>query len=164
MKYSHTYLKSELGKLMLVADEESLVALLWEKHPEHLVRPLKFLAESEEDPSHPVLREAVRQLGEYFKGKRTSFDLPIEFQGTEFQKKIWKALCKIEFGKTETYGELARKIGSPKASRAVGAAIGRNPVSIIVPCHRVVGSNGSLTGFAGGIKTKSWLLEHEGDQ
>lgn len=102
-----------------------------------------------------------QQLIEYFNGKRTSFDLPVELRGTEFQKSVWKQLEKIPFGKTISYKELAIQIGNPLSVRAVGAANGKNPVSIIIPCHRVIGSNGSLTGYGGGIERKEWLLEHE---
>jgi methylated-DNA-[protein]-cysteine S-methyltransferase len=113
------------------------------------------------DPQHPILIEAERQLSEYFAGKRTRFDLPLQPDGTEFQKKVWRALREIPFGKTKSYLDLARAISSPKASRAVGAANGKNPLSIVVPCHRVVGADGALTGFAGGLATKAALLTLE---
>ena len=104
---------------------------------------------------------ARKQLGEYFKGKRMTFDLPLAPEGTEFQQSVWKQLRKISYGRTKSYGEIANKVGNPRASRAVGAANGRNPISIIVPCHRVIGADGKLTGFGGGIERKRWLLEHE---
>lgn len=108
-----------------------------------------------------VLSDAVRQLEEYFAGLRTEFDLPIEVDGTDFQRAAWSVLAQIPHGETISYGEQARRMGRPTAVRAVGAANGRNPVPVIVPCHRVIGANGSLTGFAGGLEVKTWLLEHE---
>jgi methylated-DNA-[protein]-cysteine S-methyltransferase len=105
--------------------------------------------------------EAERQLSDYFAGKRTQFELPLEPRGTEFQKKVWRHLRRIPFGKTRSYGDIARTVGSPRASRAVGAACGKNPLSIVVPCHRVVGANGALTGFGGGLETKAELLSLE---
>lgn len=108
-----------------------------------------------------VLADAVRQLEEYFAGLRTEFDLPIEVDGTDFQRAAWSALKQVPHGETISYGEQARRMGRPTAVRAVGAANGRNPVPVIVPCHRVIGANGSLTGFAGGIEIKTWLLGHE---
>jgi methylated-DNA-[protein]-cysteine S-methyltransferase len=107
------------------------------------------------------LLETERQLGEYFAGTRTRFDLPLEARGSEFEKKVWRALEKIPYGKTRSYLDLAKAIGSPKACRAVGAANGRNPLPIVVPCHRVIGADGKLTGFAGGIEKKAKLLDHE---
>ena len=109
-----------------------------------------------------VLDRVESQLNEYFAGKRTTFDLPLEPSGTDFQLNVWELLRKIPYGVTTSYGELARRLGDPQASRAVGAANGANPIPIIVPCHRVVGSKGELTGFGGGIERKRWLLEHEG--
>jgi methylated-DNA-[protein]-cysteine S-methyltransferase len=109
-----------------------------------------------------LLDRVEAQLNEYFAGKRTTFDLPLEPSGTDFQLSVWKLLRKIPYGVTTSYGELARRLGDPKATRAVGAANGANPIPIIVPCHRVVGSKGELTGFGGGIERKRWLLEHEG--
>ena len=108
-----------------------------------------------------VLAVAVAQLEEYFAGLRTAFDLPIDVDGTDFQRAAWTVLSQIPLGETISYGEQARRMGRPAAVRAVGAANGRNPVPVIVPCHRVIGANGSLTGFAGGIEIKTWLLEHE---
>lgn len=108
-----------------------------------------------------VLADAVRQLDEYFGGLRTEFDLPIDVDGTDFQHAAWTVLSQIPHGETISYGEQARRMGRPTAVRAVGAANGRNPVPVIVPCHRVIGANGSLTGFAGGLEIKTWLLDHE---
>jgi len=151
---------SPVGELKLVAGERGLAAVLWEN--DRLDR-VPFGA-MEQDNNHPVLIEAERQLKEYFTGKLKKFSLPLEFRGTEFQKKVWAALLTIPFGETRSYGEIANQIGSPKAVRAVGAANGKNPISIIAPCHRVIGANGTLTGFAGGLKAKALLLGIEGRQ
>ncbi|HTA15108.1 MAG TPA: methylated-DNA--[protein]-cysteine S-methyltransferase [Solirubrobacteraceae bacterium] len=107
------------------------------------------------------LAHVVEQLDAYFAGELLSFDLPMRMHGTEFQRRVWASLCEIPYGETISYGELARRVGNPKASRAVGLANGRNPVAIIVPCHRVIGADGSLTGYGGGLERKVWLLEHE---
>jgi methylated-DNA-[protein]-cysteine S-methyltransferase len=155
--YSYKTVASPVGKLKLVASDRGLAAILWENDDPKRVR-LSPLAESKR---HPVLLEAERQIGEYFAGKREAFSLTFDCVGTEFQKKVWRALSTIPFGKTRSYAQIARQIGRPKAVRAVGAANGRNPISIVVPCHRVVGSDGKLTGFAGGLETKAILLRHE---
>ena len=115
-----------------------------------------------EDGSHPILVETARQLAEYFAGTRRVFDLPLDFIGTDFHKKVWAALLNIPFGETRSYGQIATEVGSPNAVRAVGAANGRNPISIVAPCHRVIGAAGHLTGFAGGLETKAMLLAIEG--
>ena len=130
---------------------------MWEDDRPGRVR-LGALAEKAD---HPVLLETERQLGEYFAGERRTFDVPLSFAGTDFQKRVWAALLAIPFGETRSYGEIAQQLGAPGASRAVGAANGRNPISIIAPCHRVVGSNGKLTGFAGGLDAKAFLLALE---
>jgi methylated-DNA-[protein]-cysteine S-methyltransferase len=114
------------------------------------------------DSAHPLLVEAERQLGEYFAGSRRRFDLKLDPEGTAFQKKVWQALLTIPFGETRSYGQIARQVGSPNAVRAVGAANGRNPISIVTPCHRVIGSTGKLTGFGGGLDAKAYLLALEG--
>jgi methylated-DNA-[protein]-cysteine S-methyltransferase len=150
-------MKSPVGKLKLVASSRALVAVVWEQERPNRVK----LDTMSLDPRHPILLETERQLSEYFVGKRTCFDLPLDFNGTEFQKKVWQALREIPFGTTKRYLDLARAIGSPTASRAVGAANGKNPLSIVVPCHRVVGTDGTLTGFAGGLETKAALLALE---
>jgi methylated-DNA-[protein]-cysteine S-methyltransferase len=150
-------MKSPVGKLKLVASSQALVAVLWEKERPNRVK----LGAMNLDPRHPILIEAERQLSEYFTGQRIRFDLPLQLNGTEFQKKVWQALREIPFGKTRSYRDLARAVGLPKASRAVGAANGKNPLSIVVPCHRVIGANGALTGFAGGLATKAALLALE---
>ena len=149
--------ESPVGKLKLVASSNALVAVLWEHERTNRVK----LAEMKFNPGHPVLIEAERQLMEYFSGARTEFALPLEPRGSEFQKKVWQALRAIPFGKTRSYLDLAKTVGSSRAVRAVGAANGKNPLSIIVPCHRVIGANGSLTGFAGGLEVKAKLLALE---
>ena len=115
----------------------------------------------EKNVTSPILREAIQQLQEYFAGQRKEFDLPIKMQGTEFQKKVWQALQEIPYGEVSSYGKLAEKIGNSKACRAVGMANHRNPIAIVVPCHRVIGSNGKVVGYAGGLDKKEWLLEME---
>jgi methylated-DNA-[protein]-cysteine S-methyltransferase len=154
MSLAYKLIASPVGKLKLVASDKGLVAILWEKDSPRRVR----LNEPVEDKENPVLVETERQLGEYFAGKRKAFSIALDMRGTQFQKNVWEALLAIPFGETRSYGELAKQLGNPRASRAVGAANGRNPVSIIVPCHRVIGSSGKLTGFAGGLGTKAHLL------
>ena len=149
---------SPVGELTLVASDKGLVAILWENDSPDRVK-LGAVAESAE---HPVLAAAETQLKQYFAGSRTAFDLPLDFRGTDFQKSVWAELLAIPFGETRSYGEIAAKLGRPKASRAVGAANGRNPISIVAPCHRVIGSTGKLTGFAGGLEAKDYLLKLEG--
>lgn len=157
MSYYYKTMKSPVGELTLVASEKGLTAVLWEEEKPNRV-PLEDLIL---DKKHPILLEVEDQLNEYFKGERKKFSLKLDPHGTEFQKKVWMALRSIPFGETRSYVELATQIGNPKASRAVGAANGKNPISVIVPCHRVIGSNGSLTGFAGGLKNKMTLLDLE---
>lgn len=113
------------------------------------------------DASHPVVSAALGQLDGYFAGTLTGFDLPLDLHGTEFQVAAWRALAKVRYGRTASYAEQAASIGRPTATRAIGAANGRNPVAIVLPCHRIVGADGSLTGFAGGLQVKRWLLDHE---
>jgi len=149
---------SPVGKLTLVATDEGLAAVLWENDRPSRVR-LNLAAE---EPQHPVLVQAERQLEEYFAGRRKRFSLKLDVSGTPFQRKVWNALLSIPFGETRSYAEIARQIGRPGAARAVGAANGKNPLSIVAPCHRVVGSTGALTGFAGGLDVKARLLALEG--
>jgi methylated-DNA-[protein]-cysteine S-methyltransferase len=155
--YSYKTMKSPVGRLKLVASDRGLTAILWENDDPERVR----LAPLVEDKNHPVLCETERQLNDYFAGKLKKFSLKFDFAGTDFQRKVWRALAAIPFGETRSYADIARQIGHPKAVRAIGAATGRNPISIIVPCHRVIGSNGKLTGFAGGLETKAFLLKTE---
>ncbi len=158
MTYATRTMASPVGELTLIASEKGLAAILWENDDPARVR----LAPRVEGAGHPVLEEAERQLGAYFAGERQAFDLPLDFHGTAFQKRVWAALLAIPFGETRSYAQIARAIGSPTAFRAVGAANGRNPISIVAPCHRVIGTNGTLTGFAGGLAAKQHLLELEG--
>jgi methylated-DNA-[protein]-cysteine S-methyltransferase len=146
-----------VAKLKLVASTNSLVAVLWHREGPNRLRLGHLIG----DRQQPVLIEAERQLGEYFSGHRTEFDLPLELRGSEFQQRVWRVLRKIPFGATRSYLDLAMELGSAKAVRAVGAANGKNPLSIIIPCHRVIGANGSLTGFAGGVDVKAKLLDFE---
>ncbi|HEY4200147.1 MAG TPA: methylated-DNA--[protein]-cysteine S-methyltransferase [Devosiaceae bacterium] len=155
--YFYKLVKSPVGELKLVATDDGLAAILWENDNPRRVR----LNVVREDQNHPVLLETERQLKQYFAGERQAFDLKLDFVGTDFQKQVWHALLTIPFGETRSYGEIARQIGKPKAVRAVGAANGKNPISIITPCHRVIGSTGKLTGFAGGLETKERLLKLE---
>ncbi|HSS96076.1 MAG TPA: methylated-DNA--[protein]-cysteine S-methyltransferase [Terriglobales bacterium] len=148
---------SPVGELKLVASDKGLVAILWENDKPNRVR----LSELEKNDLHPVLVKTEQQLCEYFASKRTKFSVALDMRGTRFQNDVWNALIAIPFGETRSYGQLAKQLGKPLASRAVGAANGRNPVSIIVPCHRVIGSTGKLTGFAGGLDTKAHLLNLE---
>jgi methylated-DNA-[protein]-cysteine S-methyltransferase len=154
MAYSYRVVDSPVGELKLVASDKGLAAILWQNDRPNRVR----LSPLSEEPDNPILLEAERQLGEYFAGKLKAFTVPLDFKGTEFQKSVWRALLTIPFGETRSYAEIARQIGRPAAFRAVGAANGKNPISIIAPCHRVVGSNGELTGFAGGLAAKERLL------
>jgi methylated-DNA-[protein]-cysteine S-methyltransferase len=155
---SFTYIDSPIGRLLLGTDGEALIRVDMEVPN----RPPCDLESWTSDVSAGPLLEAARQLEEYFTRRRRAFDLPIRMQGTEFQRRAWRSLMDIPFGETRSYGEQARRIGNPNASRAVGLANGRNPIPIIVPCHRVIGADGSLTGFGGGIERKRWLLAHEG--
>ena len=157
MKLAFMEMTSPVGTLKLVAHETALVAVLWENENPKRVR----LAELIEQTHHPILLETQKQLTEYFAGKRQQFDLPLDFEGTEFQQKVWQALLTIPFGETRSYRDIAEQIGNVKAVRAVGAANGKNPISIIAPCHRVVGANGKLVGFAGGLDNKDILLRLE---
>jgi len=154
MTFSYKMMASPVGELKLVASERGLSAILWENDDPARVR----LGPLVENDSHPILIEAERQIGEYFAGTRKAFELPLDFHGTEFQKNVWAVLIAIPYGETRSYAEIARAVGRPTAFRAVGAANGRNPISIIAPCHRVIGTSGALTGFAGGLKAKELLL------
>ena len=153
-----TTVDSPVGDLTLIVSDSGVRAVLWPRDEPGRVRLSEAVVE---DRTHPILVLVAEQLGEYFAGERHDFDLPLDPQGTDFQQQAWRALRTIPYGETVSYGQQAERMGDKNKARAVGAANGRNPISIIVPCHRVVGSNGSLTGFAGGIDTKRWLLEHE---
>ena len=169
-----TVMDSPLGPLTLVASDRGLRAVMWPDDEPLADEPVDDqLIEDDspevdsiddeliDDATHPVLVAAVSQLQEYFEGRRTNFDLPLDLVGTHFQLACWLALDEIPYGETRTYGEQASSLGRPTATRAVGAANGRNPVSIVLPCHRVIGADSSLTGFGGGLDAKRWLLDHE---
>jgi len=153
---NYVYVNSPIGKLLIAGDDSA-------------VRLISFPNRTEVEPgwiaaSTGVLDNAARQLREYFDGRRVEFDLPLAPEGTAFQRDVWQKLCEIPYGSTISYGELARRVGNPKASRAVGAANGQNPIPIVIPCHRVIGSNGKLTGFGGGLPIKEQLLALEARQ
>ena len=145
-------------ELLLAADGDDLVGVRFGTAADHG----DWLAGAERDPGHPALKAARAQLDAYAAGRTESFDLPIRFGGSEFQRAVWQALQEIPYGETTTYGALAAAIGRPGQARAIGGAVGANPLGIIVPCHRVVGANGSLTGFGGGLDNKVTLLAREG--
>jgi methylated-DNA-[protein]-cysteine S-methyltransferase len=157
LKLFFKHVGSPVGTLKLVASDVGLVAVLWENDDPKRVR----LDELVENDSHPILMGARDQLMQYFAGERCHFSLHLDMRGTKFQKEVWAALLGIPFGETRTYGQIAAQVGRPLASRAVGAANGKNPISIIAPCHRVIGSSGKLTGFAGGLDAKAFLLNLE---
>lgn len=159
MTYFTKKTKTPVGELTLVASERGLAAILWEGDNPKRVR----LEPQREDPDNDILVEAERQLKSYFDGTLRVFSIPFDFAGSEFQISVWRALLKIPFGQTRTYTQIAKQIGRPTAARAVGAANGKNPISIMAPCHRVIGANGDLTGFAGGLETKELLLALERD-
>jgi methylated-DNA-[protein]-cysteine S-methyltransferase len=153
----HRIVDSPLGPLTLVVTDVGALAALYMTDQQHGPAPDADLGERDDT----VAADAVAQLAAYFAGNRTTFELPLDPSGTEFQRRVWEALRDIPYGTTETYGHLAERIGSPRGTRAVGAATGRNPIGIIVPCHRLVGSTGDLTGYAGGLDRKRWLLDLE---
>lgn len=141
---------SPLGHIKIEGDEQGIIAIIFIESSEII------------DPVIPeILEDIVYQLKEYFKGERNTFDIPLNPQGTNFQKKVWRQLQEIPFGKTVSYMDMAKELGDPKVIRAAASANGKNPISIIIPCHRVIGSDGSLTGYAGGLHRKKWLLAHE---
>jgi methylated-DNA-[protein]-cysteine S-methyltransferase len=158
--YVHKLFESPVGELTLVASNDGLAAILWENDDPMRV-PLGATVEAQD---HPILLEAERQLREYFAGTRRVFDLKLDFAGTEFQRRVWAALLTIPYGETRSYMQVARQLGRPDIVRAVGAANGRNPIPIITPCHRVIGSNGKLVGFAAGLEIKARLLALEAPQ
>ena len=157
MNLAYKTIDSPVGKLKLVASDQGLVAVLWENDKPSRVR----LGAMVSNGRHPILLDTERQLEEYFARKRKTFSIALDMRGTSFQRNVWELLLAIPFGETRSYGQLAKQLGNSKAMRAVGAANGRNPISIIVPCHRVIGSSGKLTGFAGGLETKARLLSLE---
>jgi len=152
-----SYMKSPIGRLSILADAEGVVEIRFANHVPGQGRPLPEHTKRSND----LVERAIDQLQAYFDGRLKAFDLPLSLHGTDFQKGVWQQLRKINFGDTASYGEIAKKIGNPKASRAVGMANNKNRIPIVIPCHRIIGSDGSLTGFAGGLDTKRWLLNHE---
>lgn len=157
MSTCFTHIDSPVGPLLLAASDEGLHAIGFHTARHDVARDATW-----QEGGHVLLDAARRQLGEYFNGRRTTFDLPLAPQGTPFQQLVWHALATIGYGDTISYAELAIRVGRPRASRAVGAANGRNPLPIVLPCHRVIGADGSLTGFGGGLPVKRFLLELEG--
>ncbi len=156
MRY-YTRYDSPLDSLLLVANDEALTGVYFADGRSQSI----IGGDWKEQPAHPVLQSAKRQLDEYFAGRRKTFDLPLAPNGTLFQHRVWQALRAIPYGETQSYADIARRIGNPKAVRAVGAANGANPLSIVVPCHRVIGADGSLTGYGGGLPRKRKLLALE---
>lgn len=154
---SYTEHPSPLGTLLLAATDQGLCGLYFEEH-KYFSGPGEWMRSD----AHPHLRQAAKELDEYFAGRRTRFDVPLDLRGTPFQQSVWEALQSLSFGDTSTYLAIATRIANPKAVRATGTAIGRNPVSIIVPCHRVLGVSGALSGYAGGLERKRYLLALEG--
>jgi len=143
-------LHTPIGELQINANDQDIEQIFFQPQESFIDRP------------NAITHLVKQQLEEYFLGQRTGFDLPLGAVGTDFQHSVWRQLCAIPFGTTASYGDIAKQLNKPTAMRAVGAANGRNPIPIIVPCHRVIGANGSLTGFAGGLAAKQWLLQHEG--
>lgn len=152
MRIYITHYQSPIGTVEIAGSGESIVALNFVDRPH-----------PDDDKLPGILKECVRQIDEYFSGRRRAFSLELLMQGTEFQKTVWRQLLGIPYGQTASYAEIAAAIDKPAACRAVGAANGKNPISLIVPCHRIIGSNGSLTGYGGGLWRKEWLLKHEGE-
>jgi len=157
MLHSTTH-ATPVGELTLVASDHGLRAVVG---PTSSLKRAGVTGRPHRNPDHPILKSTIRQLDEYFAGERTAFDIAVDLEGTRFQVAAWRSLAQIPFGSTTTYGRQAATLGIPTAARAIGAANGANPVCIVLPCHRVIGSDGSLTGFGGGLEVKQWLLEHE---
>jgi O-6-methylguanine DNA methyltransferase len=155
MTKTHTaFLESPIGWLRVQADESALLAV-------DFVESAGAGRAAEESGRRPVLTQALAELEAYFLGERTTFSLPLQLEGTPFQRRVWDRLLRVPYGRTTTYRDLAAAVGNPRATRAVGGANHRNPISIVVPCHRVVGADGGLTGYGGGLWRKEWLLRHE---
>lgn len=144
------YYNSPIGAIEVASDEDSIIRLDF----------VEELGKNDEN-SPEILKKAIKQLDEYFQGKRKIFDLKLGVEGTAFQQRVWQQLIKVPFGSTATYGEIAKAVGNEKASRAVGGANNKNKIAIVIPCHRVVGSQGKMVGYAGGLWRKEWLLQHE---
>lgn len=153
-------IETPVGPLTLLSSPVTLTAILC-KNDKKIHEFKKNIRNFKKSPTHPILQVAKTQLKEYFKGARKTFQLPLEFEGTLFQKKVWRELLKVPYGQTRSYSDQARGLGDVQKVRAVASANGKNPLMIIAPCHRIIGKNGSLTGYAGGLHIKKWLLEHE---
>ena len=156
MRYFDTF-QSPQGGMLLLANDEGVSGVFFDRQKYHPEKQVDW----KENPEHKLLRQAKRELAEYFAGKRTRFDVALAPDGTPFQRSVWKAISTVRFGETISYGELARRAGHSGSARAAGAATGRNPIGIIVPCHRIMGANGSLTGYAGGLERKRALIALE---
>ena len=161
MTLVRTTIDTPIGELTLVASDRGLRAVLWPVDDTRVGFDEAVVEADDGGRAHPVLGPAAVQLDEYFAGSRRDFDLPLDAVGSDFRLEAWSALRTIPYGETISYGEQASRLGRPSASRAVGSANGDNPISIVVPCHRVVGADGSLVGFAGGLDVKRWLIDHE---
>jgi methylated-DNA-[protein]-cysteine S-methyltransferase len=163
VELSRVQIDSPVGELTLIASHEHLFGVSFGEAGSRPTKVADLIAQATvcEPSQHRLLAESVSQLEEYFRGARREFDLPLWPLGTEFQKAAWQVLREIPYGETLNYARQAERAGSPKGSRAVGSANGRNPIAIIIPCHRVIGADGSLTGFGGGMDAKRWLLDHE---
>jgi methylated-DNA-[protein]-cysteine S-methyltransferase len=155
MTAQHTVLATQIGDLTVVRDGDLLTGLYF---PHHWYRPDPVTFGPRNDEG---FEKVAAQLAEYLAGTRTDFDLPLDPRGTDFQLRVWELIAQIPYGETTTYGDIARRLGGPETAQEVGAAVGRNPLSILIPCHRVIASNGKLAGYAGGLKRKQWLLELE---
>ncbi len=164
MRIAYHMMSSPVGLLFLARTENGLryVDFMDRKSLKRMIaRHSNDYPDATWEPSLLDLRDAVDELDEYFTGQRYAFTVPLDLVGSDFQIQVWKALCEIPFGETRTYGQIAKTIGQPKAARAVGLANNQNPIPVIVPCHRVIGANGKLTGYGGGIHRKKWLIQHE---
>jgi len=162
MPTTFTRFPSPVGELILTASETALKAVFFPVRRNRSALEAGWVEDDGRGPAGALLAAVRRQLTEYFDGTRTTFDLPLDGTGSTFERRVWDLLRTIPYGATTSYGALARRLGDPRATRAVGAANGKNPIPIIVPCHRVLGARGELTGFGGGLDRKRWLLEHEG--
>jgi len=162
MPTTFTRFPSPVGELILTASETALKAVFFPVRRNRSAPEAGWVEDDGRGPAGALLAAVRRELTEYFDGTRTTFDLPLDGTGSTFERRVWDLLRTIPYGATTSYGALARRLGDPRATRAVGAANGKNPIPIIVPCHRVLGARGELTGFGGGLDRKRWLLEHEG--
>ncbi|MFL4476383.1 methylated-DNA--[protein]-cysteine S-methyltransferase [Paeniglutamicibacter sp. MACA_103] len=157
----HAVLDSPVGELRIVASGHGIAGIYMDNHA-HPLDPAVLGVRLGSVADDPLIAQAAAELAEYFAGTRTSFGVPLDAQGTQFQHKVWERLARIPFGESRSYGQLALELGDEKLTRAVGTANGRNPIAIVVPCHRVIGADGALTGYAGGVRNKEFLLRHEG--